>query len=292
MWPTLILGRRTVLPPEDAQGHHLVTQAQRPWLFPPSRPRGKVADAAPSTGHKSTTSPWVRLVVEKLFTSVQPVYGESGLSLRYYTFDRSGASWAAWSGCLGDSSTPWPAGFDLHRFDFAAAGDHPPLRLALQDRGQFQAGHSHRRRPCLSLLDAGHEPDPARRRFATPASPVRKTTVKAVRRKLGGLRTHIQLGLIAQRLLQYLAVTFRRASGLISIPISARLAPKNAFGMVVLPTPCRHRWPQFLAGSPDSAILRNSSPLKSASTGCGYVVYSDWKMRHECTYSPELDFRA
>src|SRR5580692_6371297 len=75
---------------------------------------------------------------------------------------------------LGRSPLAGSPGFALHRLEPAPVGDHPPLRLAIQNRGELQTSHPHRRRLRLPFLDAGHETDPARRRLATPSSGVRR----------------------------------------------------------------------------------------------------------------------
>src|SRR5206468_6252124 len=113
--------------------------------------------------------------------------------------------------CLGEPPNPRQLNPPVHRSDLRAPGDHSPLRLALQNRSQLQASHSHRWRLRVSLLDARHDSHPPRQRqtvCATQDGDLPRPRPPQARR----LRGHIQLGLIAQGLLQYLALSFRRVT--------------------------------------------------------------------------------
>ena len=162
------------------QGHHLVTRVRTTAVayFPASPPKGKRRGRRARYGNKSKLHHWFRY--EEDFTKApSPVYGETGVALRYYTFD---LFWRKLGRLVRFVWVIHPTRGRLvllcTDLTLDPLGDHPPLWLAVQNRGQFQAGHSHRRRLCLSLLDAGHESDSSRGRFATPPSPVRDVTAR------------------------------------------------------------------------------------------------------------------
>src|SRR5439155_23639937 len=75
--------------------------------------------------------------------------------------------------CLGKPPYARQRDPPLHRFDLGPTGDYSPLRLAFQNRGQLQAGHSHRRGLRVSLLDARYDPHPPWQRQAIRATQVR-----------------------------------------------------------------------------------------------------------------------
>ena len=70
------------------QGHHLVTPVRCNGVayFPASSPKGPRRGRPATYGPKTKLHHWFR--DKKLFTKApSPVYGESGVTLRYYTFD-------------------------------------------------------------------------------------------------------------------------------------------------------------------------------------------------------------
>ena len=92
-----------------------------------------------------------------------------------------------------------------------------------------------------------------------------------MRRKLAAYERHIQLGLIAQGLLQYLAVTFRRAVWANFHTYIRTAAPQKPPSEWVVAQALRHTWPQFLAVSPESLALKKFLASKISPDRCGYA---------------------
>jgi len=79
---------------------------------------------------------------------------------------------------------------------------------------------------------------------------------QAVQRKMSAYHTHIQLGLIAQGLLQYLAVCFRRAAWSNFHTYIRTASPQKPPSEWVVAQALHHSWPQFLKFSSESRILK------------------------------------
>ena len=82
---------------------------------------------------------------------------------------------------------------------------------------------------------------------------------------------HIQLGLVAQGLLQYLALTFRRAVWSNFHSYIRTASPQKPPSEWVVSHALRHTWPQFLAGSPESDTLKKFLADKISLDRCGYA---------------------
>jgi len=84
---------------------------------------------------------------------------------------------------------------------------HCPVK---RNRSHLQAGDPYRRHLCLPLLDARHDTDPPRRR--QPAPPPQVGSLPRSRPpQARAYERHIQISLIVQGLLQYLALFHPRA---------------------------------------------------------------------------------
>jgi hypothetical protein len=94
---------------------------------------------------------------------------------------------------------------------------------------------------------------------------------QAVRRKLAAYERHIQLGLIAQGLLQYLALHFRRVVWFNFHTYIRTASPQKPPSEWVVSHALRHTWPQFLAGSPESVTLKKFLATKISLARCGYA---------------------
>jgi hypothetical protein len=94
---------------------------------------------------------------------------------------------------------------------------------------------------------------------------------QAVRRKLAAYERHIQLGLIAQGLLQYLALHFRRVVWFNFHTYIRTASPQKPPSEWVVSHALRHTWPQFLAGSPESVTLKKFLASKISLARCGYA---------------------
>jgi hypothetical protein len=79
------------------------------------------------------------------------------------------------------------------------------------------------------------------------------------------------LGLIAQGLLQYLAITFRRTVWFNFHSYIRTASPQKPPSEWVVSHALRHSWPQFLEGSPDSVILKKFLASKISLARRGYA---------------------
>jgi len=91
-----------------------------------------------------------------------------------------------------------------------------------------------------------------------------------IHRKLGAYERHIQLGLIAQGLLQYLGVCFRRIAWFNFHAYIRTACPAKPPSEWVVSHALRHTWPDFLANSPETPILKKFLRNKIAPERCGY----------------------
>jgi hypothetical protein len=98
-----------------------------------------------------------------------------------------------------------------------------------------------------------------------------ETYRQQLRRKLAAYERHIQLGLIAQGLLQYLALNFRRVVWFHFHAYIRTASPQKPPSEWVVAHALHHSWPQFLTGSSDSAILKKFLASKISLTRCGYA---------------------
>src|SRR5881396_1073755 len=81
---------------------------------------------------------------------------------------------------------------------------------------------------------------------------------------------HIQLGLIAQGLLQYLALSFRRVTWFNFHSYIRTASPKKPPSEWVVCHALRHTWPHFLQGSSQSVILKKFLASKISPRLCAY----------------------
>ena len=91
-----------------------------------------------------------------------------------------------------------------------------------------------------------------------------------IRRKLAAYERHIQVGLIAQGLLQYLAVSFRRLTWFNFHSYIRTASPQKPPSEWVVSHALRHTWPDFLKGSSQITILKKFLAAKISPQRCGY----------------------
>jgi len=92
-----------------------------------------------------------------------------------------------------------------------------------------------------------------------------------VRRKLAAYERHIQLGLIAQGLLQHLALSFRRVAWFNFHSYIRTASPQKPPSEWVVSHALRSTWPDFLCGLPQNAILKKFLAAKTSPARCGYL---------------------
>jgi hypothetical protein len=117
---------------------------------------------------------------------------------------------------------------------------------------------------CASLL--------ASRNLRQHPSPRQSESYRqAVRRRLAAYERHIQLGLIAQGLLQYLALHFRRVVWFNFHSYIRTAAPQKPPSEWLVSHALHHTWPEFLAGSLESVTLKKFLASKISLACCGYA---------------------
>ena len=198
-----------------AQGHHLVTRVRSNAVayFPPSRRHSRKPRRGRHRlyGHKTLLRDWFRYR-QQFLKAPSPVYGESGITLRYLSAD------LLWR----------PLG-QLVRFVWVNHPTRGNLVLLCTDLSleplEIIRLYGWRFKIEVSFKQAIHTVGAyAYHLWMEDMTPIHRGNGKQfvqrksdlyrahVRRKLGAYGRHIQLGLIAQGLLQYLAVSFRRVT--------------------------------------------------------------------------------
>jgi len=237
--------------------HHLVTRVRSTAVafFPPPKPKHKHRGRPRRYGHKTWLRRWFRL--QSRFPSApSPLYDDRKVTLRYLSRD------LLWR----------PLG-QLVRFVWVI---HPtrgrwillctdltmsPLDIIRLygwrfkiEAGFWQAIHNlgayayHFWMAAMTPLYRGQGNQHLHRKSADYR--------QQVRRKFAAYERHIQIGLIAQGLLQYLALSFRQgvwANFHSYIRTARRSSPPSEW---VVAHALRYTWPDFLRGSPGAAILK------------------------------------
>lgn len=255
------------------RGHHLVTRVRSNAVayFPPPlssvqrRPRGR-----PSTyGRKTKLKDWFRYK-KQFCRALSPVYAESGVRLRYYSYD---LLWRP----LGQKVRfvwvlhPTRGRLVLLCTDLTLA----PLEVIRLYGWRFKIEVSFKQAIHTVGAYAYHfwmrDMTPIRRGSGNQKMDHKSPTYRDhVRRKLAAYERHIQIGLIAQGLLQYLAFNFRHAVWGNFHSYIRTASPQRPPSEWVVTYALRHTWPHFLAGSPESQSLKKFLASKINPKRCAY----------------------
>jgi DDE superfamily endonuclease len=262
-----------------AHDHHLVTRVRSNAVayFPPSRPRsGKRRGRRRTYGLKTHLRDWFRYR-KQFIQAPGPLYGESGINLRYYCQD-----------------LPWRPLGQLVRFAWVSHPTRGPLVLLCTDLTldplEIIRLYGWRFKIEVSFKQAIHTVGAYAYHFwMADMTPIHRGSGKQyvqrkseiyrqhIRRKLGAYERHIQLGLIAQGLLKYLGVCFRRVASFNFHSYIRTASPQKPPSEWVVSYALRYTWPDFLANSPESRILKKFLARKINPDRCGYSEVFDMR---------------
>jgi hypothetical protein len=253
------------------KGHHLVTRVRITAVAHfPAPPRRKKGRGRPKLyGPRTKLRSWFGYN-KQFLKAPSPVYGEKDVTLRYYSFDLL-----------------WRKLGRVVRFVWV---DHPvrgqmillctdltlePMEILRLYGWRFKIEVSFK--AAIHTLGAY-----AYHFWMKDMTPIHRGSGKQhvhrktetyrqhIRRKIGAYERHIQLGLIAQGLLQYLALNFRRVTWFNFHTYIRTAAPQKPPSEWVVSHALRHTWPQFLRGSAQSLTLKKFLSSKINPRFCGY----------------------
>jgi hypothetical protein len=256
------------------QGHHLVTRVKRNAVafFPAPLPKTKRRGRPRRYGRKTTLRRWFSLSA-RFIDAPSPVYGERHVRLRYYSRD------LLWR----------PLG-QLVRFVWVIHPARGRLIFLCTDRAlsplEIIQLYGWRFKIELSFKHAIHTVGAYAYHFWMRAmNPIcrgsgnqhlhRKSEAyrQQVRRKVAAYERHIQLGLIAQGLMLYLAVRFRCVCWYCANHYMRTCRPQLPPSEWVVQHALRNTWSDFLRVSPLAATFKKFLAPKLAPH---YRLYTDF----------------
>ena len=257
-----------------AHGHHLVTRVRSNAVayFPlptPSAKRRKKPGRPRLYGHKTKLKTWFRYQ-RQFHRALSPVYGESRVHLRYYSCD------LLWRPLGQVVRFVWVIHPSRGRLVLLCTDlTLPPLDIIRLYGWRFKVEVSFKQSIHTVGAYAYHfwmsDMTPLRRGSGNQMMDHRSPTYRAhVRRKVAAYERHIQLGLIAQGLLQYLAVTFRRVVWFNFHSYIRSASPQKPPSEWVVAHALRYSWLEFLTSSSESRILKKFLASKISPRSCGF----------------------
>jgi hypothetical protein len=254
-----------------AHNHHLVTRVKTTAIafFPAPPTLSKQCGRRRVYGNKTKLRSW--FAYRKDFRKApSPVYGEKGVTLRFYSHDLL-----------------WRQLGRVVRFVWV---DHPTrgqmvllcTDLTLEPMEILRL-YGWRFKIEVSFKSAIHTVGAYAYHFwMQDMTPIRRGSGKQhvhrkseiyrqhIRRKLAAYERHIQLGLIAQGLMQSLALNFRRVTWFNFHTYIRTAAPQKPPSEWVVAQALRHTWPQFLRVCPQCLNLKKFLASKINPRFCGY----------------------
>jgi len=238
-------------------GHHLVTRVRSNAVafFAPPAPKRRRRGRPRRYGRKTKLKRWFRLQA-RFQTAASPLYDDRQVTLRYYSRD------LLWRPLGQRVRFVWVIHpnrgrlillcTDLTMAPLEIIGLYG-LRFKIE-AGFWQAIHTvgayayHFWMRAMTPLRRGEGNQHLHRKSAQYR--------QQVRRKFAAYERHIQIGLVAQGLLQYLALAFRRATWRSFNSYTRTAKTDRPPSEWVVAHALRHTWPDFLRVSPQAVILK------------------------------------